>query len=279
MIELGKMNLLKVIRKTDLGYMVTDGKEEILLHYRQSQKELSIGEEVQVYAYSDKADRKTGTMLEPILLLDHPAFVKVLSILDGVGVFVDNGTPKDLLVSKDYLPYQSALWPLAGEEILCELKIKKNILVAKPLNRYEIHSLYQGVRYNEQDVISARVMHIVEKGIGLVSDDFVYIFVPNTQFRGSYHVGQRVELTITKMLDQEAYGTLNQHKEILMDSDKEIIIAYLKANGGMMRLTAKSSSEEVEKLFKISRKAFKRAYGALYKEHLITFDEEKTYLA
>ena len=45
-----------------------------------------------------------------------------------------------------------------------------------------------------------------------------------------------------------------------------------------MKLTAKSSSEEVEALLKLSRKAFKRAYGGLYKDHLIEFDENKTYL-
>jgi hypothetical protein len=68
------------------------------------------------------------------------------------------------------------------------------------------------------------------------------------------------------------------HKEILMEGDKEIIINYLKNHHGVMKLTAKSSAEEVEALLGMSRKAFKRAYGGLYKEELITFDDEKTIL-
>lgn len=272
------MNHLKVVRKTDLGYMVSDGKEEILLHYKQALKELEVNEEVEVYAYTDKADRKTGTMKTPHLLMDQPGFVSVVNVLEDVGVFVDNGTPKDLLISKDYLPYDKNQWPQVSDELLCELKLKKNSLAAKPLNRYEIHSLYRGMKYSDLEKVWAVVITIVEKGIGLVTSDYVYIFVPNTQLRGMYHLGQRVEVTITKMLEDEAYGTLNQHKEVLIDSDRELIIAYLKAHQGVMKLTAKSSSEEVEKTLKMSRKAFKRAYGGLYKDQIIRFDDEKTYL-
>ena len=53
---------------------------------------------------------------------------------------------------------------------------------------------------------------------------------------------------------------------------------YMKKNHGVMYLTAKSSAEEIERIFHISRKAFKRAYGNLYKDRVIDFDDEKTYL-
>ena len=53
MIEIGKINCLKVIRKTDLGYMVSDEKEEILLHYKEAERELEINQMVHVYIYTD----------------------------------------------------------------------------------------------------------------------------------------------------------------------------------------------------------------------------------
>lgn len=112
----------------------------------------------------------------------------------------------------------------------------------------------------------------------LITKDLVYVFVPNTQYRKKYRLGEAVLVVITKMLDNEAYGTLNEHKEVLMEDDKVIILNYLKVHQGSMMLTAKSSSEEIEKVFNMSRKAFKRAYGALYKEHLIDFDDKKTFL-
>ena len=45
-----------------------------------------------------------------------------------------------------------------------------------------------------------------------------------------------------------------------------------------MKITAKTSAEIVEKELGLSRKAFKRAYGGLYKDRVIDFDEEKTFV-
>ncbi len=70
MIEIGKINCLKVIRKTDLGYMVSDEKEEILLHYKEAERELEINQMVHVYIYTDSKNRKTATMNEALLTLD-----------------------------------------------------------------------------------------------------------------------------------------------------------------------------------------------------------------
>lgn len=278
MIEIGKINELKVIRKTDLGYMVSDGVEEILLHYKQATSELEIDQKVSVYVYTDSKNRRTATMKEAILTLEKKGFVQVVNLILGVGVFVDNHTPKDLLISKDYLPYSLDEWPKEGDLIFCEAKLKKDTLVAKPVNRYDVLELYTGKKYQEQEQVKAYVLRIAAKGIGLITEDLVYVFVPVSQFRGKYRLGQETKVTITKMLEKEAYGSLNDTKEILMDTDKETILMYLQNHEGVLPLTAKSSSAEVEKFFQMSRKAFKRAYGALYKEERITFDDEKTYL-
>ncbi len=278
MINIGKMNQLKVIRKSDLGYMLSDGVEEVLLHYKEAQRELEINQIVDVYIYTDKANRKTATQSEANLTMDQPAFVKVVNRIDGVGVFVDNHTPKDLLISKDNLPYNKEQWPIVDDLVFCQLKLKKNALIAKPVNRYDVLELEQSIAYADDEVVEAYVLRIAEKGMGLITKDYVYVFVPNAQFRGTYRLGEKVNVTITKMLIKEAYGSLNEHKEVLMDEDKTTILEYLKSHQGVLPLTAKSSSEDVEKIFQMSRKAFKRAYGALYKEHLIDFDEQNTYL-
>lgn len=277
MIELGKINKFKVIRKSDLGYMLIKDSQEILMHYKEASKELNIDEEIDAYVYTDKENRLTATMHQPNLLIDKPNFVKVVNVIPDFGVFIDNNTIKDLLVSKDYLPYDFNLWPIVGDTLFCGLKIKKNYLVAKPLGRFDIKFLKSEAKYADGEYVDAFVTRIAEKGLGLVTVDSIYVFVPNTQLRKEYRLGEQVQVKITKMLDNEAYGTLNENKEILMNDDKKVILDYLKEHK-VMYLTAKSSSEEVEKIFNMSRKAFKRAYGALYKEQLIEFDETKTRL-
>ncbi len=278
MIEIGKYNQLSIIRKSDLGYMLTDGKQEILMHFKETSQELNIGDQVRVFVYTDKENRPTATMNQPFITYEKFGFVEVVAVMEETGVFVFNNTPKDLLISKDYLPYQKTQWPIVGDKIFCGMKMKKNTLVAKPCNRFDILSLHILKKYQEQEQVEAYVLRITEKGIGCISKDLIYIFIPLAQMRKEYRLGQQVLVTITKMLDKEAYGTLNQHKEILMDTDKELILSYLRDHQGFMPLTAKSSSEEIEKILRISRKAFKRAYGALYKEQKIEFDDSTTYL-
>lgn len=278
MITIGEYVTLTVERISDLGYMLSDKKDEVLLHFKQSIGEHKEGDSVKVFIYADKAKRLTATEANVPATLTLAGFAEVVDILPGAGVFVNINTPKDLLLSKDYLPYNEKRWPGVGDKVFIRLKVKHDILTAKPLNRFDIKSLNTEVRYAEGEQVEGYVCHFSEKGIGIVSKGLKYIFVPYTQLRGEYHIGQVVNVTITKELDGEYYGTLNAHKEILMVEDRDIILNYLKSHHGVMKLTAKSSAEEVEALLGMSRKAFKRAYGGLYKDELITFDEEKTLL-
>lgn len=62
----------------------------------------------------------------------------------------------------------------------------------------------------------------------------------------------------------------------MIDSDREIILNYLTVNGGKMHIDAKSSSEEIEAKLHLSRKAFKRALGGLYKDHIVDFKDGYT---
>ena len=277
MIKLGEYNNLTVVRKSDLGYMLTDGNEEVLLHFSQSLSEHKDNEEVKVFIYADKKERPTATEINPSATIEEAGFAKVVDVIPNVGVFVNINTPKDILVSKDNLPYDTELWPQVDDLLFIRLKIKKNSLIGKPLNRFDIISLHKGVNYLEQEQVNAHVCKIADSGISLITNDMMYVFVPETQLRGKYRLGEAVTVTITKPLDNEYYGTLNQHKEFLIDTDRELIVEYMKNHGGSMPLTAKSSSEDVFKYLKMSRKAFKRAYGGLYKDQIIEFDDSKTY--
>jgi predicted RNA-binding protein (virulence factor B family) len=71
---------------------------------------------------------------------------------------------------------------------------------------------------------------------------------------------------------------LNHQKEEMIDGDKELILAYIKKHNGRIKITAKTEATIIERELKMSRKAFKRAYGGLYKDHVIDFDDEGTFL-
>ena len=278
MINLGEFTKLEVVRKSDLGYMLSDGDEEVLLHFKQAQKEYKNGDKVNVFIYADKGGRPTATEEAPSVSIGKPGFVKVVSVLPGSGVFVNINTPKDVFISRDYLPYDETLWPQIDDEMFVELKVKKEMFVAKPLGRFDIVALHRHVNYIEGEDVKGVVIRVGEKGLGIITHDPMYIFVPNTQKRGNYRLGESVTVTITKALGEEYYGTMNARKEDMIGPDKELILKYLNEHHGVMIITEKSSPELIEKTFGLSKKAFKRAYGGLYKDRIIDFDEEKTFL-
>ncbi len=281
MIQAGNNYKLKVVRKSDLGYMLTDLEgSEVLLHFREAGKEFKDGDEVNVFIYYDKQHRLCATTNKPFVTLKKPGFVNVEEIISGTGVFVSNNTTKDLLVSLDYLPYDFKLWPEVDEKLLVSLKEKKNTLFAKPLNRYEILELANDdVKYSLNEVVNAYVYRILKDGISLVTDDFKDIYVHKTQYRGVYHMGQSVHVKIIHVKSNNEYnGSLIEQKENQIDPDKELLLNYLKGHNGVFKLDAKSSSEEVEAILPLSRKAFKRALGGLYKDGLIYFEDGKTIL-
>ena len=54
----------------------------------------------------------------------------------------------------------------------------------------------------------------------------------------------------------------------------EVLLQYLRDNGGRCNLGDKSPAELIEDRFKVSKKVFKKAVGDLYKRRLITIEPE-----
>lgn len=276
MMQAGLSYELKIIRKTDLGYMLGEENDDVLLHFKEAHGEHNIGDTLHVFIYFDKKGRLCATENEPFVSLNKPGFAKVCDVISSIGVFVNINTGKDILISKDYLPYAYNMWPNVDDTLLIELKIKKDTIVGKPLNRFEIDDIHTDVSYEINTYQEAYVYRIGEAGINCVTKDMVNVFVHKSMIRDTYHVGQMVVVKIVYKNASGYNGSFIEHKEKMIDSDREIILNYLTVNGGKMHIDAKSSSEEIEAKLHLSRKAFKRALGGLYKDHIVDFKDGYT---
>lgn len=278
MIEVGKTQKFKVLRKSDLGYMLGFDENEVLLHFRQATKELEIDDVVEAFVFYDSEQRLAATLDKPFVTLDKSDFVTVVEVKKGFGVFVDNNLPKDLLLSSDYLSDDPKQWPQIGDKVLVRLRIKQNRLNAKLLNRTEILDKYDTItEYAVKEVVEAVIIRATPKAYNAITQTGTYIFIPIQQTRETYRLGQNVNVTIISKQDNEYKGSLNPFKEELIDTDAVEIINYL-IEFEKLPLTSKSQSDEISKYFTMSRKAFKRALGNLYKEKRVYFDEINTYL-
>lgn len=279
MINAFMKNDLKVLRKSDLGYMLTDNQTEVLLHFRESNNiELNIGDSVSAFIYYDKLGRLCATLNEPTVTKETPGFAKVVEVVSNLGVFLNINVGKDILLSKEYLPYNKELWPDVDDTILIQLKVKNDYVTAKPLNRYEIIDLDKKTSYKIDDEVKGYVIRTGLEGVGIVTTDLAYVFVHKTHLRKSYRLGEEVTTKIIMVKSKEYNGSLIEHKEKMIDKDAQIILDYLIKHNGKMTLTAKSNSDEVLRELRLSRKAFKRALGNLYKEHKVLCNDSETIL-
>ena len=103
MIEIGKYNTLTILRDTKVGLFlgnpVTDpeGIHDILLPNKYVPNEFEIGEELIVFVYLDHEERPVATTLEPYILLNEFALLRV-NYVNQIGAFMDWGMEKDILV-------------------------------------------------------------------------------------------------------------------------------------------------------------------------------------
>lgn len=276
MLEIGKINKLKVLRETDIAYLLIDEEEnEVFLHKNELNK-IAIEEDsfVDAFLYYDQKSRLAATLFKPNLVLGEKALLRVVSKVPNLGVFLDMGISKDLLLSKDELPNHEKYWPIPDDMVYVSLVVKGR-MQAK-LIKYNEFS-------NEKELLIGSdfegfVQELGPVGIFVYTTNHDLILVRKDNLRKGYRLGEKVSGKVTYKSKKGYEGNISGFKEDVMITDGEFIIDYLNKNHGVINFTDKSSSEEIKEVLGLSRKAFKRAIGHLYKENKVTFKDGKTYL-
>lgn len=276
--NLGKIRIFEVIRETQLGYMLSDGDNEYFLHRNETNyQNLLIGERVKAFIYTDKKGRFAATLYSPTMTLDKIGFGTIVDTNYNIGAFINIGISKDVLLSRDDFPEDYSLWPNPEDKIACKLRIQGVRLLAKPSTKTEFLEVEKKELTNGQKV-DAYVYRITPSGLNLVTEDFNVIFVYKTEIRKKYRLGEKVETVIVKRNLDDYDGSLSHNKEAIILSDREKILKYLNQNYGAMAITEKSDALVIDKVFKMSKKAFKNALGGLYKDGLIEIHPDKIVL-
>lgn len=275
-IKIGETQQLIVDRKTDIGYMLTSEQDEVFLHFNESlHQTLNPGDLVDAFLYLDHKGRVAATLKIPFISVERPSFLEVKDVVSSLGVFLDMGISKDVLLSKDDLPLDYDLWPEIGDMIYVVLHIKGK-MVAKLASKSDI-ILEPLQELKVKDELDCYVQNIGKNGLNLLSEEGHLIFVHQSMYQGKYRLGQKVHVTITFISEKGINGSLIEQKEVKIFDDANIILSYLIRHGDI-DLDSDSSPEAIKEIFDMSKKAFKRALGHLYKERKIIFVDGKTKL-
>ncbi len=271
MAEIGKINTLPVVRETANGVYLDGGDlGEILMPQKfviDAHKESG---EAEVFVYTDSEDRLVATTEKPLAMAGDFAFLEVKAVTK-IGVFLDWGLPKDLLVpfseQKRKLEEGRSYWVYIYLDLMSQ-----RIAATTKLHKYLDNTPPEYARGQKVDAIIIDETDIGYKAI--VNREHSGILYKNQVFReleiGSEHVAYiskvRKDEKIDLMLDKPGYGKIDPV------SDK--ILAQLRESNGFMAVSDKSSPEMIKMLFGVSKKTFKNALGALYKKRLILFESD-----
>ncbi|XFA99209.1 S1-like domain-containing RNA-binding protein [Candidatus Izemoplasma sp. B36] len=276
--ELGKINTLKVLRESDIAYVLTDGLVEVFLHKKEAKKPYLDGEDIDVFLYSDNQGRVTASTKEPLIQLNEVKMLEVVSVNERYGAFLYYGMVKDLLLSLDDLPNDSRDWPKPGDFVMVEMINKKDHLYGHIIGRKQITDHFpDAYKIADNETVEANVMYLIDNGLVCFTKDGHEIFIHKNNYRERYHIGQLVKPKILKQNPSDEYvGTLIEQKEIMLEKDALRILDYLERNNGIMKYTDKSNAEEIQQVFHMSKSAFKRALGSLYRAKKVILNKENT---
>ncbi len=269
MLELGKKQTLKVIKKVDFGVYLAetetaDKSEQVLLPSKQVPAGTETGDEISVFLYKDSSDRPIATVNRPLITLGNTAVLQVKET-GRIGAFLDWGLEKDLL-----LPFREQTGKVKpGDEVLVALYLDKSQRLCATMKVY--HYLHTDSEYEKGDEAEGRVYEISQNfGVFVAVDDRFSALIPKQNVQQNYRVGEKLHLYITeRKADGKLTVSTRRNAYLQMNDDAEILLRKLEENKGRLNFDDKASPERIKAEMGMSKAAFKRAVGHLLKEKTI----------
>ncbi len=228
---------------------------------------LQPGESVRVFVYQDADGAPVATQLTPAVQVGECAWLKVAAV-NQTGAFVDWGLPKDLLV-----PFAEQQHQLrAGQRAIVRAYLDKRgrITGSTRINRWiedEAGDLRTG------DPVELLVAERTELGFKAVVNHRYWGLLYRNELFGDVRRGQTLSGFVKRVREDGRLDlTLNRPGggRDRVAAVQAAILLKLEAAGGRLELTDKSPPEDIYAVFGVSKKVFKQALGALYKQRLIT---------
>jgi predicted RNA-binding protein (virulence factor B family) len=225
------------------------------------------GDELRVFVHLDSEDRPLATFREPKLVLGEVAFLAVTDVT-SFGAFVDWGLAKELLVPRGEQTqemYVGGRHPV-GLFLDDTGRLAGTMRVSEMLGDKAAFRLDEWVHGEAwRNDVDLGVFVIVERRhVGLLP-----AAEPNPLSRG-----EGARFRVTNILPDGKFELSLRapaHEELANDARR--ILAVLSAEGAP-RVGDGSSPEQIRALFGLSKKAFKRAVGRLFKEGAVTLDRD-----
>lgn len=272
--ELGKVNRLTLVKLVNFGAYLAEGTEDqerVLLPAKQVPQGIGQGDSLDVFLYKDSSDRLIATTARPLAMVDQFAPMKVKE-LTKIGAFLDWGLEKDLL-----LPYRQMLGRVeAGDQILARVYVDKSQRLAASMK--EIYSMLRSDSpYQAGDEVRARVYEFSRDfGTFVAVDDIYSAMIPRHEDTRQLRIGDQISCRVTGVKrDGKLDVSIRGKSYETIGEDAKAILRLLESYAGVLPFTERASSEVIRRETGLSKNAFKRAVGHLYKEGRVSIEDGK----
>lgn len=271
MIAIGQYNDLEILRETSVGLFLGDEEgEDVLLPNKYVPEHYDIGDQIRVFVYLDYDERKVATTLTPGILLNEFALLEVVDVAD-VGTFLDWGMEKHLMVpySEQRVKMEEGRWYV----VYLALDEETDRLYAS--NKLEKWLVNDELTVEEGDEVEILVYRETEIGYSVtVNNQYRGLAYKNEIFK-DLRIGDKMTAYVKKIREGNKID-ISLHPigyENFNSKNSEDIYHALEQNRGFLPITDKSDPEVIYHRFHISKKAFKKAIGDLYRQRKITLED------
>ena len=273
MIELGKYQFLVVVKKADFGLYLAETEEDkkntVLLPTKEVPEGTELGDKLKVFIYKDSEDRIIATTAMVPFTLGGLAVLNVKEV-SSIGAFLDWGLMKDLL-----LPYKEQTARVeAGDQVLVTLYIDKSDRLCATMKVYEVLSTESP--YKKDDMVTGIVYDELEAfGVFVAVDNKYSAMIPKNELFSNIKMGNTIHARVINIRpDGKLTLSLREKSYLQRNSDSDMILVKLKASEGFLPYNDNTAAEVIKNEFKISKNAFKKAIGKLYKEGAIKITDD-----
>lgn len=269
--QLGKINKLKVDRITKFGtYLVNDNNDEVLLP-DDYEAEVALDDEIEVFIYLNNNEEYVATTNMPKVFLNQFAFLEVKDV-NNVGAFIDIGIEKELLV-----PYAEQTEEMhIGNQYLIFMYLDEetNRLVGSCKENDFV--FFDEIDIEKGDEVDLLLYRNTEHGMNAIVNNLYKGLIFESDIHKKINPGDQLKGYVKNVREDGkidlVLAPIGYKSEI--DTTSKLILEKLKAEDGVLYLTDKSSPEKIKSEFGLSKKAFKRSLGFLYKKKFILILED-----
>ncbi len=271
MVTLGRSYKLKVLKAVDFGfYLDADELGEVLLPRKYAPEGLAVGDSVRVFLYLDSNDLPVATTQSPRAEVGQFAYLRVVDTT-GVGAFLDWGLEKDLLV-----PFAEQHRPMEeGKSYLVRLYLDPNdgrIVASSKIDKFLDDD--RPHRFKPRQAVELIIANSTDLGYKAIVNHSHWGLLYKDEVFQRLSFGQSIKGFIQRVRPDGRIDLTLQGGQVSRDKNAEAILDYLKAQGGFAPVHDKSDPRLISELFGISKGAFKKAIGGLYKQRLIAIEKD-----